>query len=635
MTNLTLLERLQDALSIARGRPPLNLLKVSIENKDSPYRFENVSNGRNYERWDDKFTTYAKEGFTYNSLVYAAIMYKARATATPPVLAYQEGTDEPLPTTHEISKLLRTPNSAMSGRTLQALRSVFYSLSGNSYIYVDRGANGMPIGLYPLRPDRVYIIPVNQEEIAYAYIPRNSTFENAIPILSEDMIHDKQINPLDDFEGAGLGLSPLSASAMSADVDNKMSKFLNNLVDNGVLPTGMLISDNQLTDKDAERMRRRFRDKYGGVNSWADVMVLDKRVTYQRIGMTLSEMVVDNLDKRNEARILQTLGVSPILMGALLGMENSTYANYQESRTAFWEDVMLYELGLFEDELDQRLSVGGQYYYRHDLTKVPALQEDISDKANAARTLWSMGTPLNLAMQIAGIETEPIEGGDIPYINGMITGGNDEAESERTDQEITDTDTEGEALEETDQEERNIAILPREAIKGMIARQADLIASLPGDYHALGVFYDTFKPSQYEDIFNQYGINPNLSYFEDLNNQLKNIVTSIAKSGYATQQAEEVIKNTIRFILLNIADRPYQEQNIKSSIVSDSLLNQIATLENAIKYGNVAKAHTTILFTDGEVIITDADVDEALEDVKDDDLLYGLLTSTIEEDDDE
>lgn len=645
MANLSLRERIEDAISVARGNPPNNLIRAmsTQQNKDAPYAFQNVNNINSYERWDNKFSVYAKEGFEQNSIIYAAIMYKARAIALAPMRVYSNvDQPEPLARNHELQRLMIKPNRYMSGTYLQVIRSIYLNLSGNSYIFIDRDNRGNPVGLYPLRPDRVFIVPIDEQQVGYLYLPQGRSFSEAIPIIDEDMIHDKLPNPLDDMGGAGEGLSPISSSSMAADVDNKMSKFLNNLVNNGVMPTGLLVSDTQLTDKDAERMRRRFTEKYGGVNSWADVMVLDKRVSYERIGMTLQEMVVDNLDKRNEARILQSIGVSPILMGALLGMENSTYANYEEARAAFWQDVMLFELLLFEDEYNQRLSSNDTYRFMFDTSKIPALRDDILDRASAAKTLWDMGTPLNIAVKTAGIEMQEIDGGDISYISGALVSSDEQddemLETDDQEQETQDEQNDDEqAVDQDDDDEmlEQSIVMPREAIKAMINRQISIIKRLDANYSEIGAFFDSFAIDSYRDIFKRYNVTPGHLFFTQLNAQLKSIAVNIAKSGYAKQYPNEWVINTIIYALERVTGVYNYDIAYQPSLISKSVQSHIDELEQTILYGNVSKASVTILFTDGEVIITDEDVDQALADVKDDELLYGLLNSTLDDESDD
>ncbi|MDV7401013.1 phage portal protein, partial [Arthrospira platensis SPKY1] len=104
------------------------------------------------------------------------------------------------------------------------------------------------------------------------------------------------------------------------------------------------------------RIRARLRQQYGGVRNWGDVMILDADAEYQRLGMSFQEMGFEDLDARNEARICSVLKVPPILVGAKVGLDRSTFANYGEARTSFWEDTMLVVYRRFEDQLNLQLA---------------------------------------------------------------------------------------------------------------------------------------------------------------------------------------------------------------------------------------------------------------------------------------
>jgi HK97 family phage portal protein len=603
--------------------------------KDAPYQFINENRASNYQQMVNTFEAYAQEGYEQNALVQAAIMYKMRAIAMAPLRAYTPDEENPeiIPTQTPIQHLMRNPNMFMSGRFLQMTRVMMQDISGNSYIYIDMDNRGNPVGLYPLRPDRVRVVPMPDNTVGYYYIPDGKTYENGVPILPEQMIHDKLPNPLDRYEGAGLGLSPLSASAFSIDVDNKFSRFLNNLVENGVMPTGLVKSMNKLSQKDADRARRLWRERYGGVDNWADVMVLDNSMDYERIGMTLEEMVAENVDKRNEARILMTIGVSPILIGALLGMENSTYANFEEANSAFWQNVMLFYLMLFEDEYNQRLSMNGQYQFKFDLSGIPALREDIGDRTQAAHTLWQMGTPLNLAVKTAGITMEEVEGGDVSYISAALVDMNEEPEPVPDELQPFQNQPDNDDMPDEDNEDEQAELsMPREAIKAMIRRQIHNLRGSELAWWHYETYYDAFAVSSYADILKQYNVTPNHQFFIDLNAQLKQIAVNIAKSGEIKHKSAKSINDRVIVVMQYIIGEALID-NAPNALVSQKTLSQIQSLAQTVQFGNVSKASTTILFVDGDVMITEADVDAAIEDVVEDELVYGLLTSDVEDED--
>jgi phage portal protein BeeE len=103
-------------------------------------------------------------------------------------------------------------------------------------------------------------------------------------------------------------------------------------------------------------IRARIRAQYGGMSHWGDVMILDADAEYQRLGLSMQELGFEGLDARNEARICSVLKVPPILVGAKVGLDRSTFANYGEARKSFWEDTMVPLYLRFENQLNLQLA---------------------------------------------------------------------------------------------------------------------------------------------------------------------------------------------------------------------------------------------------------------------------------------
>ena len=136
---------------------------VPAVEKAAPYHFIPNMQTRFLQNTDNYYEAYANQGFRGNSLVYSAIMFKARAVTQAPLNAHvnDDANPERLPSDHPMQMLMMQPNPYMPGSDLQIIRTILYNLAGNSYIYVERDAMGVPINLYPLRPDRVYEVVHN------------------------------------------------------------------------------------------------------------------------------------------------------------------------------------------------------------------------------------------------------------------------------------------------------------------------------------------------------------------------------------------------------------------------------------------------------------------------------------------
>lgn len=343
---------------------------------ESPYTWPMWAEGD--PQWTEAtLAGYAAEGYHGNAIIYSCIARKAETAAVAPLRAYTGQHDEPkmLPDAHPLARLVRRPNRYMSWYELQELLITYLELDGNAYLVkVRRTPRGPVEALFPLRPDCVRPVAKGGELLGYVY----ETDGGKTPYLPEEMIDVKYPNPLDVLEGLGRGRSPLMAAAYVGDVDNATTKFLKQFFDNAVVPFGLLKSKQKLVDSEVARIRARIRAQYAGMSHWGDVMILDADAEYQRLGLSMQELGFEHLDARNEARICSVLKVPPILVGAKVGLDRSTFANYGEARTSFWEDTIGPLYLRFENQLNLQLAEPDfqDAWLRYDFSNVPALRKD-------------------------------------------------------------------------------------------------------------------------------------------------------------------------------------------------------------------------------------------------------------------
>lgn len=387
----------------------------SAETKALPFAWTMLRAGKPEWHLVD-LKTFIDEGYSMNTLVYSAIMYKVRAIMTAPLRAYSGTPEDPklLPRSHTLSKRLARPNKYQSWVEFQSRNIVFLNVAGNVYIYVDP-SNGE---MQSLNPQRMYILTNKTrpaELMGYRYVPEGVSIENledCTSFLVEDIMHIKLPNPGDPLEGLGYGISPLQPAAQSIDVDNMITKFLNTFFLRGAMVTGVLKYDIPIDESIADKVLERWNEKYGGYEHW-QIGILDRGASYERTSLTFEEMGFEGVDGRGETRILGPFGVAPILVGAKVGLEASTYSNYEAARQAVWEDTLIPESTLFEVEFQSRFDTDTEFV-QFDYSQVPALQRALPRQVDAAYTLVQMGVPPNKAMRAAGLRIGKIPNGDEP-----------------------------------------------------------------------------------------------------------------------------------------------------------------------------------------------------------------------------
>lgn len=319
--------------------------------------------------------SYIDEGFNMNALIYAAIMYKAKSMAQAPARAYGGERSSPvlLDDNHPLSKLCHRPNPNQSWSEFIQMQSIFLNLCGEAFTFVNRknGVAGVPSELWPMNPLHVGITPLAKNQVGYTYLQNGIT----TPLLAQDVSHVKFPNPSDELGGMGHGLPPLMAAARSGDVDNTITDFIYNFFKSGTMMNTYITFDTPMDPDVMAQTRDKYMEIYGGAGNWVKPGVFDSGGKIVRVGMNFDEMGFAELDGRNETRVLMVFGQGlAILIGAKFGLMYSKYSNYGEARKSFWQDTMLNEITMFQDDLQYYINADDGGFIAFDTSGIEELQ---------------------------------------------------------------------------------------------------------------------------------------------------------------------------------------------------------------------------------------------------------------------
>lgn len=339
--------------------------------------------------WDDgremqppsSYQRNARDGYMLDELVYSCVEFRATSAGEPPICAYRTGSDEKL-TEHPAITLLNKPNPFMGRSRFWATLNMCMDIGGNAFAQKVRSGAGKVVELWPLRPDRMFVIPDSRTFIGgYAYrIGAN----DPVFLPPEDVIHFKTRHPMDDY----YGLAPLHVLAGRVDLDIWTRRFSEAFFRNAGVPAGLLNIKRTMTTVERENATRNFRATYGGSEGWHKILLIDSdQASYTPMGLPMGQsgLAMADLNEVNETRILEVYGMLPSLIATMAGLKGGALAggNREADRRLFWESTMI---PLFSD-LDSTLTMGlidefpDLDHLEHDLSTVRALQED-EDKKN-------------------------------------------------------------------------------------------------------------------------------------------------------------------------------------------------------------------------------------------------------------
>jgi len=137
-----------------------------------------------------------------------------------------------------------------------------------------------------------------------------------------------------------------------------------------------------------------------------NVAILDDDASYEAMASAPKDMAMTELRNITETRICSVFGVPPVLVGANVGLERSTYNNYREARFAFFSEtvaplvtriIRYFNFMLLNDFPNQgQLAV--------DMGEFRAYLDEDDSVTNRASTLFTAGViTLNEARRLVGV----------------------------------------------------------------------------------------------------------------------------------------------------------------------------------------------------------------------------------------
>jgi HK97 family phage portal protein len=351
----------------------------------------------------------AQQGYRTNELVFTCINVRADSLSEASLQTYNDE-DMELIKKHSISELLSNPCPGVSEQTFWKITETYLGIAGFCAWEKERDNLGRVIRLWPMRPDWCSFLRGQQKPIrAIRYQPYGLP---PLDIAIEDILFFQYFDPLYPLLK---GFSPTMSALEMVNTDNTMTRMLQTFMQNGNFLGGILSTENQvLQEAEAEVYKRRWQQSHGGSSKAGEIAVIGKGLKFQTTSSSFRDMVFPEVDARSEARICMVFRVPPILIGAKVGIDRSTFANYEESRKSFYEGAISnewkYLSGIVTDQLLPDFENNPKLYIcNFDTKNIKALQEDRTAQVSRADMMYKgKWAKLNEARKEAGLD--PIEG---------------------------------------------------------------------------------------------------------------------------------------------------------------------------------------------------------------------------------
>lgn len=261
------------------------------------------------------------------------------------------------------------PNPDQDKVEFFSLITTDYLLTGTILIYFDGKY------LYRLPPTEVEIVPGKTRLIEkYVYKPNGTHIEFA----PEEIIRIKENSANNPY----IGTSRLSSALTTLGIMDKMNTFQVNYFKNGTVLGVVIVSKNILGEKTKEKIKNNMRQNYNPTNGAKSPIVLDGDIDIKNLNQqTYKELDFDGAYKEREYKVLEALGVPPILI------DSGNNANIAPNLKMFYLVTVMPILN--------KILAAFERYFGFDLKaaigEVPAMLPDLRERGAYLTSLVNSG----------------------------------------------------------------------------------------------------------------------------------------------------------------------------------------------------------------------------------------------------
>jgi HK97 family phage portal protein len=299
------------------------------------------------------YQSFADEAYRKNIIAFKCIQAVAKACGQTSLYVTQ---GERELDNHPVLKLFKRPNPMQGQASLFENMVGYFLISGNSYLESVRPTpKAPPVELWPVRPDRMKIVPGQfglPQQFIYTAESGVKTWE-VDPINGKsDLLHVKTFNPTNDW----YGMSPIEAAVYAIDQHSETMKWNAHLLKNSAVPSGMIrIPSTEsnptgtVTEEQFQILKQEIDAQYSGSVSAGKPMLLEGGLEWTQLSLSPKDMDWIQGKHTSSRDIALAFGVPPILLNI---PGDSTFANYKEARLAFYEDQIIPLMEFLLDELN-------------------------------------------------------------------------------------------------------------------------------------------------------------------------------------------------------------------------------------------------------------------------------------------
>lgn len=217
-------------------------------------------------------------------------------------------------------------------------------LTGEATWIIERESRfGLPVNLWPIRPDKVIPVPDPQNFIAgYVYLSPDG---EQVPLQTNEVIRIKMPAPLDMFRGMG----PVQPLLIDLESFRYSTEWYRNYFLNSAEPGGLIIFDEPLSDDEFKRHVMRWNEQHQGLSRAHRVAVLEGGAKWQDRSYSMRDL--QTVELRGDFRdvIREAYRIHPHMLGMSEGVNR---ANAESAEVTFARWAIAPRLDRIKDTLN-------------------------------------------------------------------------------------------------------------------------------------------------------------------------------------------------------------------------------------------------------------------------------------------
>lgn len=307
---------------------------------------------------------------------------------------------------HEALDVLYRANNAMTKFDLFQLTGQYLELTGEAPWFVSF-VGGKPDQILLLRPDRLSVKPGKDGQLIGGYkykVYGNGGFQE-LDLEPHEIVMLKYSDPDNVLRGKG----PLQAAALTFDLDNYGEKWNAQFFKNSASPASALYTDKVLAKDVRERLNKKIKENYKGVDNAHKTMILENGLKWQSISLTQKDMDFIEQQRFSRDKILAVFRVPRTALGIT---DDVNRANAEATDYVFAKRTIKPKMQRIIEQLNEfflpLFGKGTEGLFFDFVDPVPENRDILIREAESGVSKGYM--TINEARQIMGLD--PVEGGD-------------------------------------------------------------------------------------------------------------------------------------------------------------------------------------------------------------------------------